>query len=294
VKRSSAKKQDPGLEADSRRGGAGKILCRPFVKWAGGKSQLLPELLRRMPQDAARYFEPFVGGGALLFASQPRFAVAVDINAELINAYRVVRDDVEILIEELSRHVYEKDHYYRIRNADRGAEYGGWSDARKAARLIYLNKSCYNGLYRVNSKGFFNTPFGRYTNPTLVDAANLRACSRVLQGVELRQGGFAEIEAELRTDDFVYFDPPYVPLSATASFTGYSREGFNLEMQKSLHQLCRRLDRRGVRFMLSNSSAEFITTLYKGFQVELVSAVRAVNSKAERRGGIKEVIVTNY
>lgn len=271
-----------------------RINCRPFVKWVGGKSQLLPELLSRIPSDVTRYFEPFVGGGALLFAYQPHKACISDINPELINAYTVVKNEVGALIKDLKKHMYEKEYFYKVRDADRSPGYKRWSPVKRASRLIFLNKTCFNGLYRVNSKGHFNTPFGRYTNPTILDAENLRACSDVLQNVSIQQACFDSFEDSIEASDFVYFDPPYVPLSTTAYFTSYSSNGFDLKMQQELFELCCRLDKRGVRFMLSNSSAPFVTKLYKGFRVEFVSANRAINSKAEKRGAIQEVIVTNY
>ena len=290
VKDSACRAECEDLAEDN----AAKIVCRPFLKWVGGKSQLLPELLPRFPKNVKRYFEPFIGGGAVLFAYQPKLATVVDVNQELIGAYTVVRDDVESLIKDLRRHVHDEAYYYDIRNADRSPSFAKWSAARKAARLIYLNKTCYNGLYRVNSQGFFNTPFGSYVNPTIADADNLRACSRVLQGVEIKHGDFDQIEEQIGPDDFVYFDPPYVPLTATAYFTSYSKNGFDRDMQQSLFELCCRLDRRGIRFMLSNSAAEFVKTLYKKFRVDIVMAARAVNSKGDKRGRIEEVLVTNY
>ncbi len=269
-------------------------ICRPFLKWVGGKGQLLPELISRMPKKIDRYFEPFVGGGALFFNLQPTKAILSDANPELINLYEVVRDNVEALIKDLKKHKYAEKYFYKIRSADRTAAYKKWSPLKRASRLIYLNKTCFNGLYRVNSSGFFNTPFGRYTNPTIVDEKNLRACSVALQKVKIQVGGFESIERLVKKNDFVYFDPPYVPLSNTSAFTSYGKHGFDLRMQRSLFDLCCRLDKRGIKFMLSNSSAPFIRKLYKQFRVELVDATRSINSKATKRGAIKEVIVTNY
>lgn len=268
--------------------------ARPFIKWVGGKTQLLPELTKRFPKKIGRYFEPFIGGGALFFSVQPSVAYISDINPELINAYQIVRDDVETLITDLKKHMYEEKYYYKIRDLDRSSDYVNLSPVEKASRIIFLNKSCYNGLYRVNSKGQFNTPFGRYTNPTILDSVNLRACSKSLRNVTIKLAEFDAFEQEITTNDFVYFDPPYVPLSTTAYFTSYSSEGFGIEMQQSLFELCRRLDLRGIRFMLSNSSATFVKELYKQFKIDLVGASRAINSKGSKRGQIDEVIVTNY
>jgi len=266
---------------------------RPFIKWVGGKTQLLRELARRIPNDVNRYYEPFLGGGALFFYLQPKAAVLTDINADLITLYTVIRDDVEALIDDMGQHVYEKDYYYRLRSADRTVDYQTWTAVQRASRLIYLNKTCYNGLYRVNSKGQFNVPFGRYTNPTILDAGNLRACHRALQGIEIKQADFRNVKAVAQPGDFVYFDPPYAPLSATANFTGYTKDGFDGDMQYALRDLCRELDRKGVRFMMSNSSAPLVLDLYAEFSPDLVYATRLINSKAGRRGKIPEVLVTN-
>jgi DNA adenine methylase len=271
-----------------------QIEPKPFVKWAGGKSQLLPELVERLPKQYEKYFEPFAGGAALFFHLRPRKAFLVDTNENLINTYRVIQDRVEDLIDDLKQHIYDRDYYNRIRDMDRTEAYQTWSDVQKASRLIYLNKTCYNGLYRVNSRGEFNTPFGRYSNPTILNAANLRACSCALQKTKLVTGSFLSIAKRITSKDFVYFDPPYSPLSATANFTGYSQGGFDALMQEKLRDFCDHLDRRGVRFMLSNSSAPLILELYRSYKVEFVFASRTINSKAKDRGKIPEVIVTNY
>jgi DNA adenine methylase len=268
--------------------------CRPFLKWVGGKRQLLGELLPRLPSKFNRYFEPFVGGGALFFAAQPARAFLSDTNAELINAYTVVREAPDLLIRDLKRHVYERDYFYDLRGADRKVGFSRWSAVRRASRLIYLNRTCFNGLYRVSSQGFFNAPFGRYVNPRIVDAENLRACSQALNGVSIDLRDFTETCAMARRGDFVYLDPPYIPLSRTAAFTSYGKLGFDISMQASLAGICRMLDRRGVKFMLSNSSAPEVFDLYRGFKIDLVDATRALNSNPSRRGAIKEVVVTNY
>ena len=267
---------------------------KPFVKWVGGKTQLLSELVARTPKDFGRYYEPFVGGGALFFRLQPGRACLTDINPDLVNLYTVVRDRVEDLIEDLSQHVYEEDYFYKVRSVDRTPEYAGWTDVQRASRFIYLNKTCYNGLYRVNSKGQFNAPFGRYTSPAILDASNLRACHAALQKAVIEVADFYTVRRRIRANDFVYFDPPYVPLSATSKFTSYKKDGFDIEMQHALRDLCRALDKRAVRFMLSNSSAPLILDLYAEFNVEFVYATRSINSKARKRGKIPEVVVTNY
>lgn len=270
------------------------ILCKPFVKWVGGKTQLMPEILKRIPQNINRYYEPFIGGGAVLFNLQPEKAYISDVNPELINTYNVIKSDVNSLIKDLAKHIYDKEYFYKIRDVDRSASFGKWSTVKRASRFIYLNKTCFNGLYRVNSSGHFNCPFGSYVNPKILDADNLRACSKVLQKVQIKLESFEEIADTIKKPDFVYFDPPYVPLSKSANFTSYSKEGFEIKMQQNLFELCCKLDRKGIRFMLSNSSASYVLDLYKQFNIELVSAKRAINSKGNRRGLIKEVIVTNY
>jgi len=270
------------------------VLPRPFVKWVGGKSQLLPELVSRMPKQFCRYFEPFVGGGALFFHLRPQNAMLVDRNAEIISAYRVIRDDVNSLIEDLKDHVYDEKYYYRIREKDRLPEYDQWTDVQRASRFIYLNKTCYNGLYRVNSKEQFNVPFGSYTSPRLLDEQNLWRCSETLQSTLLRVGDFRSIRDDIAPNDFVYFDPPYAPLSATSNFTSYTKGGFDAEMQVALRDFCCELDSRGIRFMLSNSSACLILDLYSRFTTHFVYAKRTINSNGAKRGKISEVIITNY
>lgn len=270
------------------------VAPKPFVKWVGGKTQLLPKLIERVPSTFNRYYEPFVGGGALFFRLQPQKACLTDINPDLVNLYTVIRDQVDELVEDLGRHVYEKDYFYAIRGIDRTSDYKKWTDVQRASRFIYLNKTCYNGLYRVNSKGQFNAPFGRYTNPTILDPDNLYACHAALQDVVIEVSDFHAVKRRIRANDFIYFDPPYAPLSATSKFTSYTKKGFDVEMQYALRDLCRALDKRSVRFMLSNSSAPLILDLYAEFNVELVYATRCINSKAGKRGKIPEVVVTNY
>lgn len=268
--------------------------AKPFIKWVGGKSQLLPELEKRIPRNYSRYFEPFIGGGALFFSLEQRDAVINDINPELVNLYKVVRDNPGDLIDDLQKHVYEKEYFYKIREVDRYPTYTRWSDIEKASRFIYLNKTCFNGLYRVNSKGHFNVPFGRYKNPRILDEPNLRACSRALQGVEIKEGSFTSAIQETLTNDFVYFDPPYIPLNATSDFTSYTKEKFDFLMQLGLRDLCCELNKRSVKFMLSNSSAPLVFELYKDFNIETVGARRSINSKGTKRGEVSEVIVTNF
>ncbi len=235
-----------------------------------------------------------IGGGALFFELTPSYAMIADVSEELVNAYVMIKENVEELIDHLGRHEHSEEYFYRIRNVDRSESYRRWSNIERASRLLYLNKTCYNGLYRENSKGEFNTPFGNYKNPKILNADNLRACSRVLQTTAICYGSFENILLDAIEGDFVYFDPPYVPLSTSSSFTAYTKSGFNEAVQLELAEVCRGLDEKGVRFMLSNSYTPFVLETYKDFFMEEVQAQRAINSKGEKRGKISEVIVRNY
>ncbi|MGE4295984.1 MAG: DNA adenine methylase [Campylobacterales bacterium] len=276
--------------------------CKPFLKWVGGKRQLLPELKKRLPKKFNAYHEPFIGGGALFFSLTPRNATLYDNNAELIGLYNVVKNDVEALIGLLHEHKIRHeagahDYFYAVRNQDRQADFLQKSAVERAARFVYLNRTCFNGVYRVNSEGFFNVPYGCYKNPLICDETNLRACSAALQNVGLLQGDFEQVLQTAGAGDFVYFDPPYVPLSDTANFTGYTAAGFDKTMQERLKTVCDRLTDRGVFVMLSNSSAPWVVETYKtaGYKVEKIKATRAVNAKASgRAAALNEVIVRNY
>ncbi len=272
------------------------VECRPFLKWAGGKSQLLKEIRANLPLSFDRYFEPFLGGGALFFALQPKAAVLTDINTQLVNAFSVVRDDVDSLVAELAKHKerHSRRYYYKLRAADRQNDFWVWSDVEKAARLIYLNKTCFNGLYRVNTWGQFNVPLGDYKQPTILDEVNLRACSSALKEAKLKSASFEEVVEDACSGDFVYLDPPYFPLSPTASFSAYSKGGFTTDDHRRLKEAMAKLTIKGVRVMLSNSSAPFVLDLFKEFDIRFVESGRAINSKGDRRGKIKEVIVRNY
>jgi len=267
---------------------------QPFIKWAGGKRQILKDLIDSMPKKYNRYYEPFIGGGALFFHIMPANAYISDINPELINLYKVVRDNVEELIEDLKKHKNKEEYYYNIRNIDRTPDYKNWSPVQKASRLIYLNKTCFNGLYRMNNKGYFNVPFGFYKNPKIIDKENLIACAKLLQNTEIVLGSFLEIENKVKEGDFVYFDPPYVPVSQTSSFTKYYKDDFDYDMQFELKELCDRISKKKVYFMLSNSYIDFVTKLYKNYPIKKVDAIRAINCKGDRRGKINEAIITNY
>ena len=266
----------------------------PIVKWVGGKRQLMFELLKNMPENYNRYFEPFIGGGALFFELQPDNAYISDMNEELINLYKVVRDNVEELITDLQKHDISKEYFMEIRNIDRTEEYENWSDVQKASRFIYLNRTCFNGMYRVNSKGEFNVPFGHYKNPRILDENNLINCSNLLQRSEIKHADFSEILKKVKKGDFVYFDPPYVPLSETSSFTSYTKDGFDMDMQLSLRDVCDELDSMGVKFLLSNSDTQFVNELYENYNIKKVFASRQINANADGRGKITEVLVRNY
>lgn len=261
---------------------------RPFLKWAGGKTQLLPELMARVPSRFNRYFEPFMGGGALFFALAPQRAVLSDINSELVSTYRSLRDDVGGVIRALDRHRSEERHFYEVR-AQGNARL---SASAAAARMIFLNRTCFNGLYRVNRSGQFNVPFGKYKNPTICDADNLRRVAQVLDSVQIETRNALSVGRYCRRGDFVYFDPPYDPVSPTASFTGYTQGGFGRPEQERLAEVFARLAERGVQVMLSNSDTPFIRKLYRQFNVERVYARRAINRNATGRGRVAEVLVT--
>ena len=266
----------------------------PLVKWVGGKRQLMSDLLRNLPLHYNRYLEPFVGGGALFFALQQENSYISDMNEELINLYQVVRDNVEELIKDLHTHENNKDYYLKIRDLDRLDNYGNISAIKRASRFIYLNRTCFNGLYRVNSKGEFNVPFGKYKNPKLVDEVNLVNVSRLLQATEIKHADFKRVLDVAKVDDFVYFDPPYMPLNETSSFTSYTKDGFGIDKQIELKNVCDELHGKGVKFMLSNSDTQFIKDLYADYEINTVYASRQVNSKASGRGKIAEVLIKNY
>lgn len=273
-------------------------LVRPFVKWVGGKRQLLSDINRLRPKKFGTYYEPFVGGGAVLLHLQPKVARVADVNEELVNLYKVIRDNPEALIEDLDKHVNEEDYFYEIRSIDRDSEaYQALTDIARASRIIFLNKTCFNGLYRVNNSGEFNAPFGRYKNPAINDKDTIRAVHRYLAGndFEIDNADFEKCVSGAKKGDFVYFDPPYDPVSDSANFTGYSRGGFNRSDQRRLRDLCDRLDKKGVNFMVSNSSTDFIKNIYSEYPApHIVKAKRAINSNGNDRGNVDEVIICNY
>nr|WP_279118822.1 DNA adenine methylase [Snodgrassella alvi] len=274
-----------------------KQLIAPVLKWAGGKRQLLDTLIPLVPKDYSVYCEPFVGGGALFFALQPQSACINDVNYELIRVYTVIKNDVDALIEQLKQFQNNKDQFYEIRSWDRNKDkYTHLSDIEKAARIIYLNRTCFNGLFRVNASGEFNVPFGNYANPNIVNEPVLRAISFYFNNSEIvfNAVDYAEILKNLPDNAFVYLDPPYDPVSVTANFTSYTKDGFSRDEQIRLRKCCDVLNERGIKFMLSNSATDFIYDQYSKYNIEIISAKRLVGADASKRGRIQEVIVRNY
>jgi len=269
-------------------------LPSPFLKWAGGKRQLLPRILQAVPARMRTYYEPFLGGGAVFFAlvAQGRHfdrAVLGDANEELIRCYRAVQRDVGAVITALRRHEYDRDHYYRVRDHDRPR-----SDAARAARLIFLNRCGYNGLYRVNRSGKFNVPFGRYKNPVICDVTKLEAAALALRRVKLVHGDFDETLEGTRDGDFVYLDPPYVPLSPTSSFTAYAKTPFDDAAQTRLAATLRDLGARRIEALLSNSDCLETRRLYHALPSQRVPVRRAINSVAANRGAVGELLVRSF
>lgn len=273
----------------------------PFLKWAGGKTQLLGQLAGMLPEKFDGYAEPFVGSAALFFWLRRErsscAAALIDRNEELVNCYAVVRDSVDRLIPILGKLQagHGKPHYYGVRRQRPES----LSELERAARLIYLNKTCFNGLYRINSRGQFNVPIGSYKNPRIYDESALRAASAALGGVAVSCEDFAAVEDRVGAGDFVYFDPPYYPVSKTANFTAYAlgsdgRASFGIDEQRRLADTFRNLDRKNCHAMLSNSDSERIRELYRGYRIRVASARRAINCDGAKRGTTTEIVITNY
>lgn len=266
----------------------------PFLKWAGGKSQLLSQYGEFFPFTFNNYFEPFIGGGAVFFHMMGKYenlsATISDCNYDLINCYEVIRNQPAELIDALKNHKNDSDYFYSVRATDPQT----LSKVERAARIIFLNKTCFNGLYRVNRKGQFNVPFGRYNNPRICDEANINAVSESLAQVRIMHSSYDKSANLAKPGDFVYFDPPYQPLSATASFTSYTENSFGLADQQRLSALFSKLAAKGCKVMLSNSDNDLVRELYKDFRIETVKATRAINCKAEKRGQISELLIMNY
>lgn len=272
-------------------------MASPILKWVGGKGRLLTELRARRPLGYKRYFEPFAGGGALFFDLEPVNAVIADTNEALIDVYLGVARDVEGVIEMLKvhqrAHFHDEKYYYMIREAWND---GGWLDDRgaRAAAFIYMNKTCFNGLWRVNKSGKFNTPRGDYKNPKILDEETLRVASKLLAKATVNVEGYGATTSAAKPGDFVYMDPPYDPLSDTSNFTAYNKEGFGKEQQKLLADHARMLANRGVHVMLSNNDTPYIRSLYDDFHIDTVQCGRSISSKGTKRGPVNEVIMTSY
>jgi DNA adenine methylase len=295
--RSKGNKIQGAEQGDLPIGDGANTFAKPFVKWAGGKTQLLPQLAAFYPKgNVDRYIEPFLGSGAVFFDVKakvtPRHVLLWDNNQELIDTFVAVRDNVEQVIRLLQgherRHIQDgKDYFLAMRTKLRK------NLPEVAARLIYLNKTCFNGLYRVNSKGEFNVPFGRYPKPSILNKDGLRRASEALAGAQIEPWNFLKLLLKARRGDFIYFDPPYHPLSATSYFTSYTKDAFSEEDQRDLADVYRALDERGCLLMLSNSNTKLINSLYQGFEIKHVNARRNINSKWEKRGPIKELVILN-
>ena len=273
-------------------------LITPFVKWVGGKRQIISSIEVLLPKNIKdyTYVEPFIGGGAVLLHLQPKTAIVNDYNSELINVYKVIRDNNEELIGDLKRHKNESEYFYNIRRLDRSEYFEKLSDIERASRFIYLNKTCFNGLYRVNNAGEFNSPFGRYKNPNFINSPVIKAVSNYLNvnNIELCSGDYENILKTLDSNSFVYLDPPYHPISESSNFTGYIQGGWNIYDQIRLREACDELNRKGIKFLLSNSSTCFIKDQYKEYDIKIIKANRVINVDAEKRGEIEEVLIRNY
>lgn len=273
-------------------------LVSPILKWVGGKRQLLDSIEPLIPK-CSTYYEPFLGGGAVLFCRQPAKAVINDSNQELMNVYLTIKEEPEALIKKLEEHREKncEEYFYHVRALDRDKQgFGNLTNVERAARIIYLNKTCYNGLFRVNSSGEFNSPWGRYKNPNITNETTIQALSDYFNqaDITIKCGDYREALKGIRKGAFVYFDPPYVPISASASFTGYTAGGFGEQEQIALKEQCDALNARGIKFLLSNSACTFIEELYQDYIIEYVNAKRVINANPEKRGEIKEILVHNY
>ncbi len=273
-------------------------LVAPFLKWVGGKRQILAAITEHMPENinTYNYVEPFIGGGAVLFYLQPENAIINDFNAELINVYKVIKNDLDGLIRDLKKHKNNAEYFYKLRGVDRTTGFKKLSPVQRASRIIYLNKTCFNGLYRVNSAGEFNVPFGKYKNPNIINEQVLKSVHKYLNSndIQIINDDFEEILTKLDDNSFVYLDPPYHPISQSSSFTGYVQGGWEKKDQIRLRKACDELNRKGIKFLQSNSSTDFIKEQYKAYNISIVRANRAINSDGTNRGEIDEVLIRNY
>lgn len=273
-------------------------LVSPFLKWVGGKRQLMPTIVDHLPINIKefKYIEPFIGGGAVFFHLQPKQAVINDHNEELINVYKVIKEHLNELISDLKKHKNESEYFYQIRGLDRTPDFNKLSFVERASRIIYLNKTCFNGLYRVNNAGEFNAPFGRYKNPNIVNEPTLKAVNKYLNthNVIIKSGDYADVLAEVDEQTFVYLDPPYHPISENSNFTGYIQGGWDIFDQIRLREVCDELNSKGVKFLLSNSSSPIIKDQYENYRISAVKAIRSINSDGTNRGEVDEFLIRNY
>lgn len=271
---------------------------KPFLKWAGGKRQLLDQYKKFFPKDYNKYYEPMIGGGAVFFDLNPEKAVISDVNEDLIKTYRVIRDEVNDLIKILKefKNQHDEKFYYQKRGEFNLIKKGNNTDhdLDLAARFIYLNRTCFNGLYRVNPKGEFNVPMGKYKNPTICNEELLKIVSKKLKKAKIKYGDFESAVEGADKDDFVYFDPPYDPVSKTSNFTEYTNGGFGDQDQKRLAKIFKSLSKKNVKVALSNSDTEFIRNLYDEFKIKEVETARSINCKSKERGKVNEVLIVNF
>lgn len=271
-------------------------LAKPFLKWAGGKRQLISTITTHFPKKYNVYHEPFLGGGALLFAVQPKQAVINDVNSELINCYEVVKSSLLELISELKRHENDKSYYYTVRGWDRDKNYKGKTPIERAARVIFLYKTFFHGLFRVNSQGHFNVPFGSYKNPNILNVAGLEAVNKYLNEcrIQMLSLDFQGAVEAARKDDFICFNPPYNPISDSAYFTNYNVNRFSRKEQLKLKKTFDNLNSQGCHILLSNAHTDFVVNLYKDYNQTKVSAIISINSNAKKRGKVDEILAKNY
>jgi DNA adenine methylase len=276
--------------------GNSKLEPKPFLKWAGGKRQLLPVIRKLVPREYGTYYETFLGAAAVLFDLQPSRSIINDTNSELINCYNVIKNLSTDLIEDLKKHQNAKEYFYSIREMDRNGSFGNLSPVERASRIIFLNKTCFNGLFRVNSHGQFNAPFGKYKEPKIVNAEIILAVSQYLNNndVTILNTDFAQALLDAQRNDFIYLDPPYYPLSDTSSFTGYNPNQFGRSEQIRLCNLFNELTTRGCKVMLSNSASPFIEDLYRDYNIIRLKANRNINSNGNGRKKIDEFLILNY
>ena len=280
-------------------------ICHPFLKWAGGKSRLISQIKNFIPEEFNNYFEPFVGSGALFFYLSSSFKIKKnfslhlsDINSELINVYKTIKDNLNGLIKELQYNESEyykdpKKFYYKLRS-----ERFPFDSIKEAAKFITLNKTCYNGLYRVNKNGIFNVPIGSYIKPKICDSRNLTKVNKImnLRNTTIENYDYQKISSKIEENDFIYFDPPYFPINETSNFTNYTRYGFDIIQQKRLANFFKELDKRKCKILLSNSDTTIIRDLYSSFKENIISlnALRSINSNAEKRKNQSELIIKNF